>query len=255
MLPFSKILKERKVEKMFNYKGISAKKMGLRVLNDITFDAPKRSTILIDVPGRNGNLVMDNGRYEDVVRSIPCRLEAPKKRDVEKLISKIHNWLGQEVGYHEFLWHKDPDHIYLAMVENGAMSSRRLSQLAQTLIDFSIYPIKYIKSSMIEREVDNGTIIVNDAEMKANPIIRIVGVGLIRLTIGENNITINIPTETEGCIINSENRTITSLDKQIPLFRNTTGTFPVLDLGNNTLIWESANEVQVFVTPRLGVLI
>jgi len=250
-----KTKKERRCNKMFSFKGIKAQDMNLRILNDITFESPNRSTTIIQIPGRNGSLIMDNGRYEDITRSIPCRLEAPRNRDVEELISRIHNWLGKDIGYHEFLWHKDPDYVYRARAENGAVSGRKLSRLANTLIDFRIHPIKYIKSSMIEREVDHGTIIVNDVEMEANPVIRIVGTGLVWLRIGGSNITINIPNDAEGCIIDSENRTITSLDKQTPLFRNTSGTFPTLDLGNNPVTWESINEIQVFITPRLGVLV
>jgi len=36
---------------------------------------------------------MDNGRYASVIRSVPCRLEAPAGMDVEQLINGINNWL------------------------------------------------------------------------------------------------------------------------------------------------------------------
>jgi len=239
---------------MFSFNKIKASDMGLRVLNNITLDSPNRNKNLIQIPGRNGSLVTDNNRYDDILRSIPCRLETGTGQDVETMAAKISSWLGV-ADYHEFLWHQDPDFIYSALVENGVATRRRLARLADILINFRIYPIKYLRSSMIERAVDNGRVLVNSLDLAANPLVRVVGTGLVILSIGTKTMEVNIPADAGGCLIDSETFTIKSLANDIPLFSNASGVFPTLAVGNNLVSWESANEIQVFVTPRLGALI
>jgi len=236
---------------MFTYKGRRSSDMHLRVLNDVQFTSPSRDVNLIQVPGRDGDLVMDNGRFESVIRTIPCRLEAPANRNVEELIMDVNNWLIDDGNFHEFTWDNDPGFRYLARVEGDVMSQRMLSSFGRTAIDFRLHPVKYLVSSLEERPVMNGTSIENRFSMDAKPVIRIVGSGNIRLMIGGRELLLE--GIDGGCIVNSETQTITSLDGQRVLFSHMFSPFPVLRPGNNVMTFPS--NVQVFVAPRLGALV
>jgi len=240
---------------MFSFKGITSQSMGLRVLNEINFNAPERDRNLIQIPGRDGNLIVDNGRFDDVLLTILCRLEVAGRQNVEQATSKINNWLSTDVGYHQFLWHNDPEFEYLARIESGTTTTRRLSQLANTMVNFSLHPIKYLRTSMIEREIDNGNILVNSLSMEAKPLIRILGNGPIRLTVGNQFVDINIPNDAKGCKIDTTNQMITILDGNQSLSRQMSGEFPKLISGNNPISWAGNSDFQVFITPRLGALV
>ena len=165
---------------MFTYKEKRSKEMHLRVLNDITFTSPRRDVNMVQVPGRDGDLIMDNGRYESVIRSIPCRLEASDNGDVESLISRINNWLIDDGGFHEFRWDHDPDFSYLARSEGDVVSRRMLSCFGNVVVKFRMHPIKYLKSSLTERQITSGMNIENPFGVDAKPVIRVVGGGDIR---------------------------------------------------------------------------
>ena len=47
----------------FTYNGINSADFGCYVANANQFDAPARDVDTIEVPGRNGALTIDNGRY------------------------------------------------------------------------------------------------------------------------------------------------------------------------------------------------
>jgi len=237
---------------MFTYKKIKASDMNLRVLNQIGFTSPMRDIELINVPGRDGELIMDNGRYHSVVRSIPCRIEA-RRDNIEQLMNRIHNWLGTDHKYHDFLWHNDLDFVYKAKIEGQIESQRVLSRLSLIDINLRIHPIKYLRSSLREREIKNGSVIVNTQALEAKPMIRIVGSGNITLQIGDQRVILeNLP---EGCIIDSETQTITNLAQTTTLFSHMRSyPFPKLISGNNKLTW-NANHMQVFIAPRLGALV
>ena len=237
---------------MFTYKGKSSKDMHLRVLNDLIFASPRRDVNVIQVPGRDGDLVMDNGRYESVIRSVPCRLEVPNDVKVESVINDLNNWLINEGGFHEFSWENDPDFKYLARVENGIVSQRILSQFGNTTIDFKIHPIKYLKTGFEERPVVNNTTLTNPFGIAAKPIIRIVGSGDITINFGGRPLVLT--GIGGGCIVDTEEQTITDLNGRVTLFKNMRSLFPELKPGNNQVTF-SRNDIQVFVTPRLGALV
>jgi len=237
---------------MFTYKGIKSKDMHLRVLNDISFASPKRDVNIIQVPGRDGDIIMDNGRFESVIRSIPCRLEAPTGTDVEELINKINNWLINDAGFHPFTWENDPDFRYLARVEGDVVSQRILSHYGKAVIDFRIHPIKCLESSLTEKEITHGTNLENPFSIPAKPLIRIIGTGDITITIGGRQLILQ--GIEGGCIVDSETQTIMSLDRRLTLFNRMFSSFPVLQPGDNPITF-SENVDQVFITPRLGALV
>lgn len=238
---------------MFIYKGKNSNNMGLRVLNDLLFTSPERDVNLIQVPGRNGDLVVDNGRFNSVVRSIPCRLDAPNGVDIEQAINDINNWLVDDGGFHEFEWNNDPDFVYQAKVDGGVISSRLLSRLGQTEIDFRMHPIKYLKSSMTERPVSHGENIINRFAIDANPIIRIVRIGDGDITFNVGGRPVDLRQIADGCVLDSETQTITDITGRVTLFELMYSGFPILKPGNNTITF--SNNIQVFITPRLGALL
>jgi len=237
---------------MFTYKGIRASDMHLKVLNDVQFTSPVRDVSTLQIPGRDGDLIMDHGRYESVVRSIPCRLEAPAGTNVEELISQIHNWLLDDAGFHTFRWDNDPNFRYLARIKGGVVSQRKLSRYGITVIDFKLHPVKYLESSLSERQVVSGVNIVNPFHIEAKPVLRIIGNGNLTINIGGRQLVLQ--GIAGGCILDSETQTITSLDGRITLFERMFSPFPKLSRGDNVITF-SGSGVQVFITPRLGALV
>ena len=141
---------------MFTYKNVTSKQMHLKVLNDLVMTSPVRDNTILQVPGRDGDLIMDNGRYDSVLRSIPCRIEAPNDSNVEQLINRINNWLVDDGNSHEFKWDNDPGFLYFARIDGSVVSQRMLANLGRTVVDFMLHPIKYIETTMELTPVNSG---------------------------------------------------------------------------------------------------
>ena len=237
---------------MFTYKGKTSKEMGLRVLNDLEFVSPVRDVDLIQVPGRDGDLIMDNGRFNSVVRSVPCILEV-ENSDIETRINEINNWLATDVNFHDFEWKDNSEFKYLAKVEDSVVSSRLLSRLGNTTIDFRLHPIKYLKSSLVPRVVASGEMVVNPFTIPAKPILEIRGVGDITVSINQQELVLR-GIGNGGCIVDTESQTITDLTGTRTLFEFMYSGFPVLAPGNNVITF-GTNVESILVTPRLGALV
>jgi len=134
---------------MFTYKGIRSDAMHLQIENNLRFTAPRRNVDLINVPGRDGELLLDQGRFEPVNQQIPCRMVLPTGQNVEQAASRIHNWLSTDVGYHDFTWSGDPDFVYKAMVNEGFNTQRVMEKYGRTVLKFRFRRIKRFKASSL----------------------------------------------------------------------------------------------------------
>ena len=206
---------------------------------------------MVTVPGRDGELIMDKGRYETVVRKFPCRLLIPNNGDLEAHISQMHQWLVDEEGLHDLLLDPEPDFVYHARIDNGVTTTQILSHLGKVVIHFRLHPIKYLATGLREVPVTPGTNLSHPFGVNAQPIIRIVGGGNMTLNIGGRPLVLQ--GIAGGCLIDSQTQTITSLEGRITLFDRMYSPFPVLRPGNNVITFP--NHIQVFITPRWGALV
>jgi len=236
---------------MFTFKGRHSSTMGLQASGELVLNSPSRDVNRISIAGRNGDLVMDNGRFESVVRSIGCRLIPVANENMETTINRIQTWLATDVRYHDFLWEADSDFVYRAMVEGSVNARRILPKFGRMVIDFRLHPIKILRSSMNERQVVSGTNIANPYELPAKPVIRVVGNGDLLLNIG--NQVLDLRDILHGITVDCETMTVTNFDGTSTEFAKMYSTFPELLSGNNVITFDG--NVQVFITPRLGDLV
>lgn len=242
---------EVKEERMFTYKGVSSKEMHLRVLNEVVFSSPERDVEVLEIPGRDGELILDKGRFKTVTRSVPCRLEPPADVDIEVLMSEIHSWLLTDSGFHRFTWERDPEFCYFARVEGDVVSQRMFERLGRSVLQFRLHPIKYLESSLQAREMVSGWNVHNPFDIDAKPVVRVIGNGTLTVMIDDR--VLRLQDVQGGCVIDSERQLVTSLDGRTMRFRNLVSPFPVLKPGDNVVSFSEG--VEVFVTPRLGALV
>ena len=63
--------------------------MSLIIENNVGFASPERDLEFIAIPGRDGELIIDNKRYGSVTRTIPCVLKASGKTHLQLPLRKI----------------------------------------------------------------------------------------------------------------------------------------------------------------------
>lgn len=235
---------------MFTFKGRTSHDMGLRIAREVTFSSPSRSIDSVAVDGRNGTLIIDRGRYENVDWGIPVILIADN--GIEERLTDIADWLLTDVGFHDFLWDSDPDFVYRAMCHQQFNINHLLRTLGKGIINFKMHPIKFLKTGLTERQIANNTNVVNPYNINAKPRLRINGSG--NITIRIQNTDLVLRGIAGGCIVDSETQTITSLDGRITLFdRMYSYPFPELSPGSNVITVPGG--VQLHMIPRLGALI
>ena len=227
----------------FYLDGIDARSYGIYLQKPVEFSEAVPVVEVQTIPGRNGDLIWETGSYENRSGSASCFC---LQKDVEKAISSAGRFLMGKKGYRRLETSDDPNHYWLARVENSPRIEQRLRMLAPFEIGFDCKPQRFVKSG--ENAVvftDNGSLF-NQYGQIALPFITLYGQGAGRLTIGDCVVEVKalngvlyLDSDTQNAYNDSGNQ---NLNINAP-------TFPVLGDGEVQIAFSGGIE-RVEIIPR-----
>lgn len=199
------------------------------------FDAPARDVKTIEIPGRNGDVIYDNGRYKNFAASVTAYI--PK--DMQTYVGGLRNWLLSKAGYCRYEDTLHPDEFRMARYTGGFELEESDRVGASVKLSFDCKPQRFLKSGEQFASYASGTVIYNPTMYTALPIIRCNGNGSITLggttiTISGNTGQIYIDCDLQDAYLGTTNKN-----------GNVSQAFPVLSPGNNALTYTGVTDVQV----------
>ena len=166
----------------FYLDGIDARSAGIQLQAPIEFSEAVPVVEAQTIPGRNGDLIWGTGSYENRSGSASCFC---LQKDVEKAVSSAGRFLMGKKGYRRLETSDDPDHYWMARVENSPQIAMRLRTLAPFDIGFDCKPQRFVKAG------ENAVVFTSDGSLFnqygqiALPFITLYGQGAGMLTIGD----------------------------------------------------------------------
>ena len=165
--------------KDFTFNGRTASSFGVQLADNTEWWAtPERDMEHISVPGRSGDLLIDNGRFNNM----EINFEVNRVTD-GRALSELINWLALNPGYQRLSVSDDPDHYRLASFEGMTVPVfTQLKKSARITIPFNCQPQRYLVSdqeSGIEFGVgtENPTLTLTNYGDDAKPKIFVAGGG------------------------------------------------------------------------------
>lgn len=211
------------------YGGISARDYGAAVDGTDTYSAPERDYETVEVPGRNGALTVDHGRYQNI--EISYYMIFKGIRQMEEYRHKITSL----TGYRRLEDNHHPGEYRLARLTGGFFPTAHGvgNRMAEVTVTFDCKPQRFLKSGEIPVEVTetNAKALRNPTGMDALPFIRVYGTGTVgvageTITVKEHGKAyVDIDCELQDCFFGASN-----LNKFVEL---PNGGFPVLHSGVN----------------------
>lgn len=226
----------------FVYNGKSSREFNVVINEHTGYSAPERDCDVIEIPGMNGDLTLDNGRYKNISVTYKCGIS----NNFASHISNLKAWLYSNIGYHRLEDTFDPDHFRLARVsENLEPTSFARARAGQFDIKFDCKPQRFLKSGEEIYTFTGTGKIINPTFYNALPLIRAYGTGT--LGIGSTTITINSAnTYTDiDCAIQDAYKGAVNCNGNITL---NSGDFPVLEPGENGISLSGITSIEL--TPR-----
>lgn len=227
----------------FYLDGIDARSVGIQLQAPIEFSEAVPVVEAQTIPGRNGDLIWETGSYENRSGSASCFC---LQKDVEKAISSAGRFLMGKKGYRRLETSNDPDHYWMARVENSPQIAMRLRTLAPFEIGFDCKPQRFVKAGENAIVFQQSGSLFNQYGQVALPLITLYGQGAGTLTIGDCVVEVNaldgtlyLDSDAQNAYNNNENQ---NLNINAPVF-------PVLGDGEISIAFSGGIE-SVEIIPR-----
>lgn len=233
---------------IFNNQFLSAK--GCIITAPPSRPFPKRRFEKISIPGRNGDLVLDDECYENIqikykVETIP---DLYGVKDIDEVLHDLKAWLLTSVEYRKLYDTELPDGFYYAFCSDISNAVKVFENMYEFEITFDCKPFFYLNSGQIEQTFTSSSIsLYNEGNYKAYPKIKIVGTGQIMCYVNGQYFTVsdvspNVIVDGEKLLCYSS-----SLVDRSDLF---SGVYPVLSVGSNTISFTGAGFQSAVITTR-----
>lgn len=184
------------------YNGISSKDYHIEVEHPPGYGIPERDYESVHVPGRNGDVIMYNGSYQNIKREYEISVGSHEKYMPELAVG-ISEWLLSSNSYARLEDSYEPEHYRLAIYLDTTDIENILFHGGRGTIAFNCKPQRFLKSGdkpVIFTSASNH--LKNPTSFQALPIITVKGTGEGTVDIGGYVIGIS---EIGGSItINSE---------------------------------------------------
>ncbi|WP_159584006.1 distal tail protein Dit [Streptococcus halichoeri] len=228
------------------FNGKKSNSFGLLLERERSIKSTSNDTDLIEVEGRDGVLLKDNGRLKAIEQDFPFSLVG----DVAVNQQKISEWLHVK-GWHDLVLSWDKDYIYRASVVNLFEIDEILKQFAKLKINFLIHPVKYLKTGKQEVPIVNGGTLQNPGNVQAKPILKIKGTGNGVLTI--NGFETGLENVQGELVIDMERRLVYKdvLSAWDNIVRTEHHRMPLFDVGQNKISW--TGNFTITAVPNWGV--
>ena len=226
----------------FNFDGVQSSDYGVYISGNGTFDAPERDFEAVEVPGRNGILTLDNGRFQLQRHKYPAFVVPPFRDNVRGL----RNALMSKRGAHRLTDTYNTDEFYMAYYERGLeVDPEKNLKVGAMDIIFTRDPRRFLITG--ETVLTDPATVTNPTLFEARPLIRVYGYGT--LTIGDMTVTvalsqyayIDIDCEMMDCYHEDVNAN--------GYVSFSTGDFPTLPAGTTALSYTNTI-TKVEVTPH-----
>ena len=241
----------------------SLKDFGIYISGNGTYNAPERDRKTVAIPGRNGDLTIDNGRYKNVNVKYPAFIVS----DFDVNMEGLRDYLLSITGYARLEDTYHPDEFRMARYNNGLNNVKMVDSLiaGQFDLSFDCKPQRFLKDGERVRYLGeawndgNSATIINPTMQNALPLLQISdqGPGTI-VTINGVTLTIDHPTssdvfvdcEAQECYLGNG----TNWNSHMTISGDE---FPQLIPGENVIGWENRDTSSVsdaksklWITPR-----
>ena len=222
--------------KAFTFAGRSSKDFGIYLSGSGVFNAPERDVETISIPGRSGDLILDNGRFKNISVPYPCGIVTNFAANV----SALRAFLLSQRGYQRLQDDYHPDEFRMAMFAGPIeVEPELVNRVGQFDLIFNCKPQRYLVSGESPTVVSSGGSIANTTFFTALPLITVTGSGSGTLTIQGQ--VLDLEDMDGSCTIDSEAGHV--------IGATASGDLPQLQPGENVVTF-SGGITAVSIKPR-----
>ena len=204
---------------------------------------PERDYTITHIPGRNGDIIQDNGCYKNVERTYEVSFDAPNE-DFATYANAVSAWLHSTTGYARLEDSYEPNYYRMAVYQESNIFENLYNQAGTATIVFECKPQRFLKTGDNTITIRNSLTIMNPTGFEAYPSFKVTGTSGV-LTVNGNSITFSSIDDFVmlDCELQDAYKETTNKNSTV------SGTFPVLKPGSNAISW-TGSITSVTMKPR-----
>lgn len=170
--------------------GVNSASYGIYITGSGVYNAPQRAIEKVAVPGRNGALVIDQGRYENISVEYPAFAVGKNRREFQQKLDAFRNAIVSKTGYQRLEDTYHPDEYRMGVYAEGlTVDVGAFGGTGRFTLKFDCKPQRYLKDGENLIVKNGGGTVINPTEFDAEPLIIVNGYGDVG--IGDQNIHID----------------------------------------------------------------
>lgn len=217
------------------------------IYGDQLASAPERDQEFVEVPGHNGDMILDNGRYKNIVVSYKAYII----KDYDVNIKGFRNALLAPSGYTRLQDTIHPDEFRLAKALPWEVDEYGILKAGEFTMQFNCKPQRFLIEGEYPIDVTANTTILSSSNQIAKPLIRAYGTG----TFSINGISVQVTSASGYTDIDCDlqecykDTLATNCNGNVILAQ---GRFPELAPGENAIVMSGFSKLEII--PRWWIL-
>lgn len=152
------------------FNGVSSRDLHVEVEHPPAYDTPERDYTMTEIPGRNGNLLIDNGGYKNAERVYEIAIDA-RQNGFSRTVGAVMSWLRSAPGYARLEDSYDSDYYRLACYKESSSVENIENEAGRVTITFDCMPQRFLKTGETPIEFTESGSIQNTTPFPAKPLI------------------------------------------------------------------------------------
>ena len=178
--------------KYFTFDGASSRTYDVYLTGEGVFNAPERAVEMIEIPGRNGNYALDQGRFQNITITYKAGIVDASESNFADKMSAVRNWLCSKVGYKRLEDDYNPNEYRMAVFKSGVTVDHEDLKTGEFEITFECKPQRWLTSGETATAVANNGTLSNPTLFASSPLVQFNGYG--NMTINGSQLAVeNVP--------------------------------------------------------------
>lgn len=154
---------------------------GVYITGEAVYNAPERSVEFVDVPGRNGAVVIDQGHWNNIEVTYPAGCFADSQADFRDNIAAFRNAIVSQIGYQKLTDGYNPDEYRSAVYVSGLeVAPAARNKAGEFTLIFNCKPQRWLTSGEAPSAIAaSGNTITNPTLYDSSPLLDVEGYGSI----------------------------------------------------------------------------
>ena len=237
------------IEKLpyFVFKDKRSLDYGLVISNKTVYKSAVRDVNVTSVPGRDGDLIIDNGRYKNVSIGYDLQLiSGMTPWSIPELAQILKDWLLPEPGYFKLWDTYDPRYYRMAAFVDAVDVEQQLKEVGSLSLKVNCKPFRYSSDGQQTITLTAAGDLYNGEAYPSKPYIKVTGSGNITLTVNDTDYTLSAVSSS----IELDSEMMNAFSGTTNLNASFSGMdFPIFKPGINTISW-TGTVSKVEIIPR-----